>query len=523
MPANNTLNGSRNMPLDLLLRKMEQTCIYEPESQIDDYQRQVLKDLNCDEPIFESDQPRYNNHSESRLNLRHYGARNPTDPYLEDGTFLDFQFVEKDPRGNALEPDMRNQRSQLAHRISNFDFRNDEDNSVPESGIHPTHMVQNIKGQFYNVKNRMKIFETSMDGRHNGSAMMNPLTKTGISLQTRDERSREMQDAKNYNRSLATSDLSNDTSIGWRRTVDHKFQVARYGDNRRKLSMSEANWMKNRGNTKVDHDVYVSWQDQNMNKNLALKMIDLSKQKKSAHESGLYTLFGQAKSQANRALALSSEDMSGMASRVAYQTQPMSAHSLLRGEQKNNNGERYVQKRDDNRFKKTVIDPHIIQFMAQVNKKMAPRERDDLRARIEQSNTSDAIFAVSTNSHKNRDAADMDNSLMWESDANYIKGESKKVFNYSQVHPTLANAHEMANFEDYKKQSHTLNQRRGYIDAPTQYAFDSVENDLILGGGNEFTGSKLVGGMGSKYMVGHMDTDTNRNALNDITSRNVAY
>jgi hypothetical protein len=72
------------------LDKIAVTSMYEDPDQIESYQRQLLKDRSPDPYLFESDAPRVNNQSAALLNLRYGGARNNVDPYLPDGTFLEF-------------------------------------------------------------------------------------------------------------------------------------------------------------------------------------------------------------------------------------------------------------------------------------------------------------------------------------------------------------------------------------------------------------------------------------------------
>ena len=55
----NSLSGQYgDMPFDMYLRKIEQSCDYENPNQVDDYQRDLLKDFRPDAAFFESDQAR---------------------------------------------------------------------------------------------------------------------------------------------------------------------------------------------------------------------------------------------------------------------------------------------------------------------------------------------------------------------------------------------------------------------------------------------------------------------------------
>ena len=94
------------MPSHALLAKWEQTGIAEDVNQVNSYQRSIAKDFSSEKPWLESDMPRNGgidphtgqsraggSFSRAQLNMRFGGARNNTSPYLPDGTFLDWEFL----------------------------------------------------------------------------------------------------------------------------------------------------------------------------------------------------------------------------------------------------------------------------------------------------------------------------------------------------------------------------------------------------------------------------------------------
>src|SRR6476661_338172 len=283
-----------NMSVEMYLKKMEQTCIFEDPELSTNYMRATLKDIRPDEPLFESDVPRRNNYSTDKLNLRHYGKRVPTMPYLPEGTFLDYDGLSPDPRGTAGGPDMRKHKEQQEARNKFIKFYSDEDYSVPSEGINQKNMIKLKQSSFYDVKDRLKIFDESIGSFHNGGVNQINKKTTAECSQVMDDKKKDMQDEMAYNRKGAINDLSNDTSIGWRRTTDHRFKVAKYSMLRKSMSAESQNIIKNRSNAHIDHDIMTSWRDQNTVKSITIKMIDIATQKSRSMKMAQGTVFDKS-------------------------------------------------------------------------------------------------------------------------------------------------------------------------------------------------------------------------------------
>lgn len=518
MSRHSIVGSGSIIPESVYLKKYEQTCVFEDPDQLNNHFRNTLKDRRPDKPFFESDTPRYNNYSSDRLNLRHHGRRVTAEPYLPEGTFIDYEFTVKDPRGTAIGPDMMKYRGQQEVRGKFIKQGNDEDHSVPSSGWNPTHLVKDMRNQFYNTKSRMKIFDESMDSRHNGGTKQTMITSTGICMQETDERKPIMQDEMCYNRSNVINDLSNNTSIGWRRTTDHVFKVAKYGQIRSNAPLEVQNWAKNRSNARVEHDVFLSWKDQNIPKTLSLKMIDMARKKYSDMESGRTVLLSQSKdNQITRSRKLTAKDLSGIQSRETDETRAPDSHSLLKAEQSPYKVMQPVL--DSTKMDKIIIDPLIIEQMCSINRKMASRDMDDLRDSIVQSNESYGIFMEQSNSKHNPNV-EMNNEILWESEANYEKGRSMCIANYSKIAANTiitANNPNDVDFERYKRNSKTNNQRRGRL-TNDLYNMDVVDYDNKYG--SEVDKVKQVGKMGSKYVRHFIDGGDRDSDMVDITSAN---
>jgi len=232
MTSANSLSGNYGlMDETLYLRKMERTCIPEPDGLLNDYIRDELKDTRPVNPTIASEEMRGGVdpktgvrrggfQSSGALSLRYHGKRNKVKPDLPDGTFLDWQFLEKDPRSIMGQPDMRKHREQQEARGKFIKFYSDEDHSIPEKGITPMAMNQMIRQGQHQTKERLKIFSTANTGFHTGNATVGQTLS--VADQTRfasQERNQVASDGdvstfSLKNRRNKTTSMSNDTSIG---------------------------------------------------------------------------------------------------------------------------------------------------------------------------------------------------------------------------------------------------------------------------------------------------------------------
>lgn len=142
--------------------------LFEDPEELHDDRRETLKDFTPDNnTMFASDEPRRNPGSAFRLNLREYGAPGSgTDPWQNDE--VDTQFHDADPRGYLTEQPWNEYRRHLEAQLRRIDFKDDGDYSVTGGGIHPNTMYKNIRSAQNWVKDRLKIFSTSFEGRSNG-------------------------------------------------------------------------------------------------------------------------------------------------------------------------------------------------------------------------------------------------------------------------------------------------------------------------------------------------------------------
>jgi len=295
----NTLGNSYGtIPEDVYFRKIASSpySYEEAATDLDTHFRSTLIDTKPDTPLFASDVPRYDNHSEERLNLRYGGARSTEDPYLPDGTFLDHEFVQRDPRGVDTGPDMRKHYKQQMARASLIKLHNDNDYSIPESGINPTTMSQKIRGTFQRTKSLYKVFDDSLTGWHNGGVAKQQRTGgSDIARLEQDGVILDISEAAQRNRLDPINHMSNNPAIAFRHAeTDHRFKIARYNTIRPMASLSGQNWNNNKRSTYVDHKVN-EMNNEVRNKMLAELIVDLQAQRNTRLEVTKGTDYGNSR------------------------------------------------------------------------------------------------------------------------------------------------------------------------------------------------------------------------------------
>ena len=519
-------SGGSDMTEAHYLKKYEKTCIYEDPDQTEKYHRSLLVDARPDAPLFEDEEPRYNNYSSDKLNLRHHGRRVATEPYLEDGTFLEFDGLQPDSRGAAFEPDMTKHRKQQEVRGKFVKYSKDDDFSVPSSGRNQARVISDNKRQFYDTKKRLKIFDASRGNfiiGYNGHDIRNPNTKC---MQVSDERSREMQDEKCSTRKSRFNDLNIDTSVTWKRSTDHVFQVAKYGMSKKSQAPSTQDFLKNRANSRIGHDIMVSWNGQNVSKSVSLKMIDMAKQKYRDMKSANNVLFASSDVYKTRKYGnrISPEDIIARRGNTAS-SHEQTANASLNGHQSQHIvGTMLKPRLDSNRFTKAIIDPDIIMHMSSVNRKLNTEQTDDLREQILQStNIFDNLLIDQVNSKCAQ--IEKNNELLWDSIANHEKGVSMKVANYGRIAENIAvngpKNHNAIDCEEYKESQQTSAQRNGGLKPSDMYNMESAEYEQSQYEPiKEVTSAKLNGALGSKYMRGHLEKENIGTGINsEVTAR----
>ncbi len=159
-----------DMPDELLISRYDETdagC----ENTYDDFVRDEIRDFTPDKPLFEYEEPRTGgaNRAYGRLELIHYGHRGKADtPYVPE-RFDGFAGVEdRDPRGTATDPDLKELRKQQEARMRFIRWDKDDSPFTTSGGISETQMMAAKQDAYRRAKSLLKTFDRSIDGRREG-------------------------------------------------------------------------------------------------------------------------------------------------------------------------------------------------------------------------------------------------------------------------------------------------------------------------------------------------------------------
>lgn len=425
------------------LKKIESTPMPEDPMAIENHLRGLLVDFRPDAPFLASDQVRDpsdkggGTHSQEILNIRHFASRSSEDPYLPDGTFLDWQFAERDPRGVATGPDMRKHYEQQMDRAAFIRLYNDNDFSVPESGINPVKMVENINSGFYQYKDRYKNFDESFDGWHNGGIHQQgkPWNQTRtIGNVTVDGTIKDLVDAAQGNRRDAVAKLSGDPTIGFRYTVpDQRFKVASYGMVRANQDKDYQNWNNNRSSSFVDHSVMRLVDEELVNKSLANLIIDLEGLRKNKQVVAQGAAFSDSSVNQVKKRHLNPEDIYKLM-RTVSTSGAKTANEAFDGKRVMKYGNKPM---NNNRklVENVQMNHKVLSSMEQATSKSMSKDKyDDLRKDIKQSAANSNLYHEVRN--KKLGALGLTESQLRNSGFAHSDTESLAVKSYKGIKPT---------------------------------------------------------------------------------------
>lgn len=436
-----TLDGQYGtIPDDAYLRKIERTNISEDPMMVENHMRGLLADFRPDDPFLASDEVRDPNdrgggtHSTERLSLRYTGGRSEEDPYLPDGTFLDHEFLERDPRGVQNEPNWNEARRQKMARGVFIKFSNDESYSVPESGINPVKMRELIRDSQHQVRDRYQNFTESLGAWHNGGTAQGDRASV-ISNVTKDGQILDLTDSSVKNRQDAVTRLSNSLpGIPRYTTTDHRVKITRYSSVRPIKTASTQDWVNNRNSSYLDHKAPEGINSQMINRMLATLIIDIEGQRANKQSVAQGAQYGDSSvNQAHKAKRhINPEDimkiaMIGMTSRTQAPTEQFRG-TMNRGHANISDGDvRGLQGQ-------SVVNIDMAKSMTRVNKALAPNTRKDLRKSIESTAMKHGIYAEARNTKGSQQFSNVTGVQREGLDTRYIE-DSKTIKNYSSITP----------------------------------------------------------------------------------------
>jgi hypothetical protein len=426
---------------------------------VDHFFRSTLKGIGTDRPVFESEEPRTDNYSRDRINLRTTGTRTDLDPWLPDGTFLDYEFTEKDPRGTAVGPDMRKYVEQQWARAPFIKFSSDESHSVPELAMNPYQMIEAKDKTFVRYRESYKNFEESFDNFHNGGTGKKR-TSTAAALVTGDGSVALIHDSTSRQRRDPTHVLSNDPSVAFRHsTTDHRFKVQRYGYTTVAKGLESENWAKNRLASNLDDAKVKEINGVMVNKAFAGLIVDLEGLRKNKQASAQGATYGDSVKSQQRQYKLVADDVHKLMSMGVKASQGRTANDML-GDAKL--AQRTMGTLVDGDFtsnrRATKLNNDVKESMKQATKKGADLAKiEEARENIQQSAVNNALYNETTT----RAAAGLSENPaasreMIHASQSFLDG--KQVANYSTVVPPPEHnsaGRDLVRYEDYKGESMT--------------------------------------------------------------------
>ncbi len=347
-----------------------------------------LINVGAELPIFEYENKREVTAARQVLALRNNGRFSYSEPDLPE-VFLDHIFTTPDPRSNMPDPDMQKYAKQEWARGGYYNFRTDADYSIPEIGIAPKQMVE-IQSSMQRVKDSKKIFSTSLENFHTGG--VGQYKKFGVhDYVAEDGRRVSLQDLEQRPYRNATINMSNDTSIGWRRGVDHEFKVSAYGAPAKLMSYADQNWKENRLGSKTDN-VFTDVAGQLVTKSSAIMILDLMEMKNRKMKSSADADFAFDESKVNaimRTQMLIDHDMTSLFGK-SYTTHSASPHSLLPNEIDNPVFAKPTNIRLNNG---AVVNPLIAESLLAINnRQQSQQDQLELRKKVEESAAKYGIY-----------------------------------------------------------------------------------------------------------------------------------
>lgn len=259
-----------------IYKRNERTNTPFPEDYYNQYARQVLKNPYQEAPLFEYEINRKFNQSTDMLNIRETGRRTDKEPWLPDGTFLDFDAFAPDPRSMMQDPDYTLFITSSRARARNYTKKLDTDaNQLMIDGcIHPAQMEYRKHSTIPRYKNAFRNFSTAYAGWASGSglkqykqsnAMKHGSVPSSIGSHLQDN----VAGTRRYD---ATTQLSM-TQLGWNSTTDHRFPVSSYSMVRPEMAYGANVPERNQRSTFVEYEVPVAIENENMPQNIKETMV----------------------------------------------------------------------------------------------------------------------------------------------------------------------------------------------------------------------------------------------------------
>jgi len=541
-----------DIPDEVMLARYESTCLPESPEQINYHFKEILRNEKPDAPFMEADaafnggyDPRTGearqggSYSRSFLARRDGGNRSHTEPFLPDGTFLDWHGLEKDPRSLMIGPDFQEMAKQEWARGRFIGFFPDADNSVPETGIAPDQFAQQIRGSQRWYQERMKWFDTAKDNRTHRRAGYSNLNEHRKIQVTVDGEVINLSDAVYSNRSNLTDLLANITKIGWRTTTDDDFKVAKYGRINPMSNIKDQAWFKNIRKGTVSERLPGVFQDQTVSKSLKIVMEGILRERKNRHKT-----LGDFPWQSEYGLKNFKQNLSAAnyrgGSKIGYQSVEDRATEIVRLLQnsyvRRKNAMIALPARPDSKIGTSWIDPQLVSFMENSQRKVGPSEVTmNLKQAAIMAGSRGAIHLSDKDMGIKTQASKDDfkpTQASWLSKLFHPTDDSLVVANYMSINPTtMQPLQNLTNGENYKNNSYAMQNYTqntaaatsahslvgGWITEDQEYAPEPVPGH----GAKSLFGSKLTSmpNMITTHLDNRIDDEADTPSIYDRTTQ----
>lgn len=505
-----SIDNAGAMPFETFLQKQEQTPMFEDPESFHEFSRGLLKDFRPEAPFFAHEAPLENNMAEQRLNFQYGDGWSEKKPDLPDGTFLDFEFLQQDPRGHTTDINFGGYLKERGIRYSLIPKTSDDSPTIHEGPI-GTPLYQNMRDQANDrFRQQYKNFETSRDGWTGGRLMSRPQGCT-IDTITSESKPYLVDEGILYNKSNILPTLEMANPVGYNTTTSQDYKIGSFSQIRSTRSLADDDWGKNRRNTYHDQEIRVRYRDAVVPKSVALNMIDLSQKKYNEMQSlRNYEYQNSRENPLTKKHKLIADTLNGR-----NQTNAALTMSAMQEADFGSRKVNLVPRIDSNRMLKHRVTNDTAKAIVAATRAGA-LEIGDLRDRVMQS-----ILNPESTTGKNRAIGPMraENGLGWEAeDDRKEQAPSYQIGNFKMIKPKVYSpADQAANlqFDDFRATSFALDPRT-LVNVNALDAYDSALADGIDFKGSLGVANASMASLGSKYMRGYMSSDQLKNEVFDL-------
>lgn len=209
------------IPNEIIKNKYEQTRMYD-EPDYRQLMRTKLTDYSCDRPFLAQDEKR-ESVSHEIMGLRFGGGRSNIKPWAPD---QDLSLRGRDPRGTLTTPRFNVAADMTRARKDSYKFYSTSSYQRTEAESSGASIIQKLKDNLWQVKERLKIFSTSKDNMMYASAKQNC---TAV-VQDMVDKSGKFDPLKTECQTRLAKHYRNELTLGWDQVADHEFKVAKFSN-----------------------------------------------------------------------------------------------------------------------------------------------------------------------------------------------------------------------------------------------------------------------------------------------------